>query len=91
MEAKEIKVTKVLGDRVLIDTNIKQEETKLYLPDDLHRQTLKGVVVLVGTEVKQAIEVGNLVLVKNFVGAPRLNVDNREYRLYDTENVLAIL
>lgn len=96
MSARSLRCIKILGNKVVIDTSISQDdERSLILTDpiaDVHRPTLKAIVKMIGEEVKNPIlKVNQTVLVKNFVGAPKIDIDGTTFRLYDFENILAIL
>ena len=83
---------KPLGARVLIE--VKEAETKtasgIIIPDSAQQKQPRGTVVAIGTDKNIEVKVGDTVLYAQF-SANEINVDNKNYVLIKSEDIMAIM
>jgi len=89
-----------LGDRVLVEP-VEEKEVKkggIIIPDSAKEKPTEGIVRALGTgktddegkKVAFEVKVGDRVLVSKY-GGTEVKVDNKEYKLLNTDDILAIL
>ena len=92
---------KPLGNRVLVELKKKETSTPsgIVLPDTVDKEKkAEGVVISVGPgkllesgeRAKMEVSVGQTVLVKSW-GGDEVKLDDKEYKIFDAEDVLAIV
>jgi chaperonin GroES len=91
---------KPLGDRVLVEP-IEEKETKkggIIIPDTAKEKPTEGVVRALGTgktddkgeKVAFEVKVGDRVLVSKY-GGTEVKLDGKEYKLLNSDDLLAII
>jgi len=91
---------KPLGDRVLVEP-VEEKEVKkggIIIPDSAKEKPTEGIVRALGTgktddngkKVPFEVKVGDRVLVSKY-GGTEVKLDNREYKLLNSEDILAIV
>ena len=91
---------KPLGDRVLVEP-VEEKETKkggIIIPDSAKEKPTEGVVRALGTgktddegkKVPFEVKVGDRVLISKY-GGTEIKIDNKEYKLLSSDDLLAIL
>jgi len=91
---------KPLGDRVLVEP-VEEKEVKkggIIIPDSAKEKPTEGIVRALGTgktddngkKVPFEVKVGDRVLVSKY-GGTEVKLDNREYKLLNADDILAIV
>ena len=91
---------KPLGDRVLVEP-IEEEEVReggIIIPDTAREKPTEAIVRALGTgktddegkKVPFEVKVGDRVLISKY-GGTEVKVDNKEYKILSTEDILAII
>lgn len=85
---------KVIGNKIVVEF-IPDEVTSggITIPrhDHSHTQLVKAKVYFLGTEVREELSVGDVVLVNTFAGAANIPFNDKTLRLYDMQDVVALL
>ena len=91
---------KPLGDRVLVEPAEEKELKKggIIIPDSAKEKPTEGIVRALGTgktdddgkKVPFEVKVGDRVLVSKY-GGTEVKIDNKEYKLLNADDILAIL
>jgi chaperonin GroES len=91
---------KPLGDRVLVEPAEEKEVKKggIIIPDSAKEKPTEGIVRALGTgktdddgnKVPFEVKVGDRVLVSKY-GGTEVKIDNKEYKLLNADDILAIL
>jgi chaperonin GroES len=92
---------KPLGDRVLIE-QAEEKETKkggIIIPDSAKERPTEGIVRVLGTgktddngkKVPFEVKVGDRVLVTKYGGGDPIKIDGKDYKLMNSDDILAIL
>ncbi|KAB2675585.1 MAG: co-chaperone GroES [Verrucomicrobia bacterium] len=91
---------KPLGDRVLVEP-VEEKEVKkggIIIPDSAKEKPTEGIVRVLGTGKKDddgkivafEVKVGDRVLISKY-GGTEIKVDGREYKLLNSDDILAIV
>jgi chaperonin GroES len=91
---------KPLGDRILVEP-VEEKETKkggIIIPDTAKEKPQEGIVRALGTgklddngkKIPFEVKVGDRVLVSKY-GGTEIKLDNKEYKILSSDDVLAIL
>ena len=91
---------KPLGDRVLVEP-VEEKEVKkggIIIPDSAKEKPTEGIIRALGTgktddegkKVPFEVKVGDRVLVSKY-GGTEVKLDNKEYKLLNSDDILAIL
>lgn len=83
---------KPLKDRVVVKYSSEELEKTpggIYVPDVAKEKPQKGVVIEVGSEVKE-VKVGDTVLFDKYAGS-KIKVDDIEYLIIKEEEILGII
>lgn len=86
-----VKPLRPIGDKVVVELLpilsglIERPQTADYI-----ESTREALVWYIGSACKADITVGSKVLVKSFTGAPPIKHNDKNLRLYNTEDVLAV-
>jgi co-chaperonin GroES (HSP10) len=83
---------KLVGDRIAVEFLPEdRKEGNLYLPDDHVITNRRAKVMFVGTNMKESINVGDIVLVTIYDSSPKFKFNETELRLYPSDKILAVL
>ena len=82
---------KPLKDRLFVKYSEEEDKTPggLYIPDTAKEKPQKGIVVEIGSEVKD-VKVDNRILFDKYSGS-KIMIDDVEYLIIKEEDVLGIL
>ena len=91
---------KPLGDRVLVEP-VEEKEVKkggIIIPDSAKEKPTEGVVRALGTgktdddgkKIAFEVKVGDRVLISKY-GGTEIKLDNKEYKLLNADDILAVL
>ena len=91
---------KPLGDRVLVEP-VEEKETKkggIIIPDSAKEKPTEGVIVALGTgktddqgkKVAFEVKKGDRVLISKY-GGTEIKLEGKEYKLLNSDDILAIL
>ena len=91
---------KPLGDRVLVEP-VEEKEVKkggIIIPDSAKEKPTEGIVRALGTgktddsgkKVPFEVKIGDRVLVSKY-GGTEVKLDNKEYKLLNSDDILAII
>ncbi len=91
---------KPLGDRILVEA-VEEKEVKkggIIIPDTAKEKSQEGVVRVLGTgktddegkKIAFEVKVGDRVLVSQYGGSP-IKIDGKEYKIYGSDDLIAIL
>jgi len=91
---------KPLGDRILVEA-VEEKEVKkggIIIPDTAKEKPMESIVVAVGTgktddngkKIPFEVKKGDRVLVSKY-GGTEVKIDGKEYKILNTDDVLAIL
>lgn len=83
-----------LDDRVLVMPEDEKEEKTaggLYIPDSAKEKPRIGIVVAVGTDedLREKIKEGNRIIFAKY-GGEEINLDGKEYRIIQRNDILAV-
>lgn len=87
-----VKPLRPIGDKVVVELLpiarglIERPQTADYV-----EPTREALVWYIGNTCKADIKVGDTVIVKSFTGAPPIKHNDKNLRLYNTEDILAVL
>lgn len=91
---------KPLGDRVLVEPQEEKEVKKggIIIPDSAKEKPTEGIIRAVGTGKKDdsgkvlpfEVKVGDRVLISKY-GGTEIKIDGREYKLLNSDDILAIV
>jgi co-chaperonin GroES (HSP10) len=79
----------LLKDTVLLQMEAGRDGA-IVIPEAHKQLTTFGRVIMIGTKCKAPLQTGDRVLCKQYVGTDK-NDWGHNYRLYDTEDILAII
>ena len=86
-----VKPLRPIGDKVVVELlPIQQSLIERPQTADYIESTREALVWYIGSACKADITVGSKVLVKSFTGAPPIKHNDKNLRLYNTEDVLAV-
>ena len=91
---------KPLGDRILVEA-VEEKEVKkggIIIPDTAKEKPQEGIVRVLGTgklddegkRIPFEVKVGDRVLVSKY-GGTEIKIDNKEYKILSSDDILAIL
>jgi chaperonin GroES len=91
---------KPLGDRILVEA-VEEKETKkggIIIPDTAKEKPMESIIIALGTgktddngkKVPFEVKKGDHVLVSKY-GGTEIKLDNKEYKILNTDDLLAIL
>lgn len=91
---------KPLGDRVLVEP-VEEKETKkggIIIPDSAKEKPMEGTVRALGTgktddngkKVPFEVKVNDRVLISKY-GGTEIKIDGKEYKIFSSDDILAIL
>jgi chaperonin GroES len=92
---------KPLGDRILVEP-VEEKETKkggIIIPDTAKEKPQEGIVRVLGTggtdkegkKIAFQVKVGDRVLVPKYGGSTEVKIDGKEYKIYNSDELVAIL
>ena len=89
-----------LGDRVLVETAEEKETKKggIIIPDSAKEKPMESVIVALGTgktdengkKVPFEVKKGDRVLVSKY-GGTEIKLDGREYKILNSDDILAVI
>ena len=97
----EIKIAKILGDKVLvkIDEKIKKSAGGVIMDNDNQTPSTKATVISVGTKVDESIKEGDRVIIPEYHPGNKINLDDTitdtksigKFIIMDTKDILGIV
>jgi chaperonin GroES len=83
---------RLLNDRVLVSKVAAGQQTSagVYLPQSAAQTLQTGVVLITGDKMKYPVSLGQRVVVPEF-GGVRINLDKKEYFVYESGDLLGVL
>ena len=92
---------KPIGDRVLVE-QVEEKEVKkggIIIPDTAKEKPTEGIIRVLGTgktddngkKVPFEVKVGDRVLVTKYGGGDPIKIDGKEYKIMNSDDILAVL